>query len=181
MNHIALKQNIQQLPITIGGSPEKAEPQFEVFRNIDGTDVYHVSNCTFFPRIENPELTNRRTQRVGEFYHPYLMFGMPHVGGSVKLHIDTRFEGYYVLWAGTKLDEWACGPSKRFWDVVTWTPRVPGDTIRKASYRLTKALFMAIDYVKDNEWKSDLYQNEDWEQEWSGSTLLIDIMREIRD
>jgi hypothetical protein len=40
---------------------------------------------------------------------------------------------------------------------------------------------MAIDYVKDNEWKSDLYQNEDWEQEWSGSTQLIDIMREIRD
>ena len=182
MNHIALKQNIQHLPMIIGGGNEEEEaPKFEVYRHIDDADVYHVNTSSFFPQIKDESIVNRRSYSIGEIYHPYLMFGMPNIGGTIKLHIDTRFEGYYVLWAGAKLDEWASGPSERFWDVVTWTPKMPKDSIKRASYRLAKALFLQIDGVEDGNWKTDLFQNENWEEEWWGSCMLMDILREIRD
>jgi len=183
MNHIASKQSIQSLPITLNltGEPEVKEPVFKAYRNIDLVDVYHVTNCTFFPEIKDPKRSDRRMYSVGEFFHPSLMIGMPCIGGSVKLHIDTRFEGYYVLWSGTKLDSWAVGPSMRFWDVVTWTPKVSGDNIQKAAYRLAKAMFLQMDFVSPGEWTTDMYQNEDWESEWYGTGYLMDILREIRN
>jgi hypothetical protein len=181
MNHIASKQSIQGLPVTLLGEATPQEPVFQPYRNIDLVDVYHVSNCTFFPEIRDPKRQNSRMYSVGEFYHPFLMIGMPSVGGTVKLHVDTRFDGYYVLWSGTKMESWAFGSAPRYWDVVTWTPKVPGDSISKAAKRLAKALFMEMDSVKAGEWKSDLYHDEEWESEWYGTEYLIDILREIRD
>ncbi len=76
---------------------------------------------------------------------------MPDVGGEVKVYVDTRFKGYYVMAAAVKLDTWINGRSYHALDVVCWTPRYPKDTIAKAGERLFRAFLYQMDDVKEGE------------------------------
>lgn len=40
-------------------------------------------------------------------------------------------------------------------DVIAWTPRVKGETIKRAGYRLVHAFMLEILMVKDGEWQCD--------------------------
>lgn len=186
MNHVALMQSIQGrcLIINTGNSNSEEAPKkpnrFAVYRNIDLVDVYHISNCDFFLEPPPQERLHIRNYTYGEFYHPFLMIGMPSVGGSVKLEIDTRYPGWYIMWAGVKMDSWAVGPSERAWDAVCWTPKVSGDNIKKAGNRLCRALIMKMDGAEEGQLTTKNFLNEEWESEWNAHEHIMEIMRNVR-
>lgn len=187
MNHLALIQSIQGrcMVINTGESHSENKPhnpvRFAAFRNIDRVDVYHICNCDFFLEPPPQERLHIRNYAYGDFYHPFLMIGMPSVGGNVKLQIDTRYPGWYIMWAGVKMDKWAIGPSEPAWDAVCWTPKISGDSIKKAGNRLCRALIMQMDGVNEGEMTTTLYENEEWESDWYGHEHILEIMREVRN
>ncbi len=104
------------------------------------------------------------------------MIGMPDVGGEVKVYVNTRFKGYYVMAAAVKLDTWINGRSHDALDVVCWTPRYPNDTIAKAGERLFRAFLYHMDDVKEGETTSKLYEDILWQEDGrSPSERLIKI------
>lgn len=178
MNYVALRQAIQGKFMIIGQG-ERKPLESKVFRMIDQKPVYHISNSDFDLEDFNEEGTKPRL--FGKFYHPFLIMGMPDIGGDVKVYVDTRFEGYYVMMAAVKLDSWSNGKSHNATDVVCWTPRYPGDTIAKAGERLFRAFLYHMDDVKEGETTSKLYEDILWqEDEWNPSEALIKIFEEVR-
>jgi len=75
-----------------------------------------------------------------EFYH-WGEFMAPFDSAAIGLHkvfVDTRIEGWYLLWIGNLVEEWD-------YKVVAWTPKVNGDSIVKAGYRLFSKVAESID------------------------------------
>ncbi len=106
---------------------------------------------------------------------------MPEIGGEVKVYVDTRFEGHYVMLAAVKLDCWGNGKSHHAKDVVCWTPRYADDTIAKAGDRLFRAFLYHLDDVKEGETTSKLYEDILWQEDgWNLSVSLIKIFEEVR-
>jgi hypothetical protein len=178
MNYLALRQAIQGRFLVIGQDDSEAMGS-NVYRMIDQKPVYHISTSDF--NLEDFDEDATKPRLLGKFYHPYLMIGMPDVGGEVKVYVDTRFEGYYVMMAAVKLDTWINGRSHHALDVVCWTPRYPNDTIAKAGERLFRAFLYHMDDVKEGETTSKLYEDILWQEDgWSPSERLIKIFEEVR-
>lgn len=178
MNYLALRQAIQGRFLIIG-QEERKPLESKVFRMIDQKPVYHISTSDFDLEDFNEAATNPRL--FGKFYHPYLLIGMPEIGGEVKVYVDTRFEGYYVMLAAVKLDSWGNGKSHHAKDVVCWTPRYADDTIAKAGDRLFRAFLYHLDDVKEGETTSKLYEDIAWQdEEWNPSESLTKIFEEVR-
>lgn len=177
MNYLALRQAIQG-QFMIMGSNETEFVENEVFRTIDGVPVYHISSARcmlgdLFTGTAKPKL-------YGTFYHPHLLIGMPSMGGVVKVYIDTRFEGHYVMTAAVKLDTWANGPSKWAIDVVCWTEKHPSDTIAKAGQRLIRSLIYHMDGLEDDKTTTCNFENESWQDEWIPSDSIKEAFIEVR-
>ena len=184
MNFVALRQTIQNRPLIFGGGSEQSEKSLdepEVFRHIDGVPVYHIAKSEFHLPMFEDHRWSIKPHRWGYFYHPYLMIGMPDLGGEVVLHVVTRFPGWYCMTATVKLDVWGNGPSDAAWDVVCWTPKVKGDTIDRAGTRLFKALVYKMDFVEDDAEHSGLFDNEAWQDDWSASDNCMEVFKAIRD
>jgi hypothetical protein len=177
MNYLALRQAIQgQFMIMGGAAPEEIENT--EFRTIDGGPVYHISSARcmlgdLFTGTAKPKL-------YGTFYHPHLLIGMPSMGGDVKVYIDTRFEGHYVMTAAVKLDPWANGPSKWAIDAVCWTEKQPNDTIAKAGHRLIRSLIYHMDGLEDDKTTTSTFENESWQDEWIPSDSIKEAFIEVR-
>ena len=65
----------------------------------------------------------------------------PFSSAAISLHevyIDTRIEGWYLLWIGNMVEEWE-------YKVVAWTPKVNGDSIVKAGYRMFAKVAKTVD------------------------------------
>lgn len=177
MNCIALQQAIQGKMIMIGGDDTEFVEN-EVFRTIDGVPVYHISSAQF--NIDHLFKGGVRPKRFGTFYHPHLLIGMPSMGGDVKVYIDTRFEGHYVMTAAVKLDPWANGPSKWAIDVVCWTEKHPSDTIAKAGHRLIRSLIYHLDALDNDATTTSTFENESWQEEWIPSDSIKEAFIEVR-
>jgi len=184
MNYVALRQTIQNRMLVIGGGPvhaEKSEEEPHPFREIDGVPVYHIAKTEFHLPMFEDHRWSIRPHRWGYFYHPFLMIGMPDLGGDVTLHVVTRFPGWYCMTATVKLDAWGNGASDGALDVVCWTPKVTGDNIERAGARLFKALVYKMDFVEEDEEQSSVYINEAWEDDWNATNNCLEIFREIRN
>jgi hypothetical protein len=76
-----------------------------------------------------------------EYFHKWGEFMAPFSSAIISLHevyIDTRIEGWYLLWIGNMVEDWE-------YKVVAWTPRVNGDSIVKAGYRMFTKVAKTID------------------------------------
>lgn len=184
MNYMALRQAIQgkMMIVNLGGNniPLNEENILEnpVSRQIMGHEVYHISKNSF--NLKDTFKGGRFPKKFGSFYHPFLLMGMPDMGGMVKLYVDTRFEGWYVLFASVKLDTWQNGPSETALDYVCWTPRKKGDTISKAGQRLIRSLIHEMDGLEEDETTTTVFAEENWEEEWNPSLNLLDAFKEVR-
>ncbi len=179
MNYLALRQTIQGKMIVIGNAPAETEQEEnKVCRIIQGAPVYHISSA--YLNFDRLFMGTTPPKLWASFYHPFLMMGMPDIGGEVKIYIDTRFEGYYVMTAAVKLDAWANGTSKRALDVVCWTPKQPKETIAIAGQRLIRSLIYNMDGLDDNETTNPIFENEDWQDEWNPSTNILGAFIEVR-
>ena len=184
MNYVALRQAIQgkMMIVNLGGNniPHEDEEIVENLnsREILGHEVYHISTAKF--NIDHLFKSARFPKVFGTFYHPYLMMGMPEMGGHVTVYVDNRFEGWYVLIAAVKLDTWQNGPSDRALDVVCWTPKQPKDTIAIAGQRLIRSLIYNMDNLDENETTSTTFSHEDWQSDWNPSSNILDAFIEVR-
>ena len=184
MNYVALRQAIQGKLLMFGGfNNDDDEDEIDNVPFWTSTDkpVYHVTNAKFDLPMFDDSRWDIRPRKWGSFNHPFLMIGMPDAGGDVILHVDTRFEGWYVMTASVKLDPWMCGPSDWAKDVVCWTPKCPGDNLNIAGERMFRALAMRMDCVEEGETKSTLYEDEEWEDNWDCSDSCLKVFREIRN
>ncbi len=160
MMKMAINQNVMGQVFTVGVNPEgkamltptQSDNQ-EPYRIIDGQPVYHVSSNTFHGEI--PCWESNRVHKWGFILHPNLLGSCFPIPATANFYIDPRVPGYYILWTRTVSDDEnaeGMGPSH---DVIAWTPRVKGDTIESAGYRLVHAFMLEILLVKDGEWQSD--------------------------
>jgi len=79
--------------------------------------------------------------------------------------VDTRIDGWYLLWILSRLDTDDFGPSDWIPEIISWTPERKGDSARKAGYRMFWAAALAIDYVeKDEYYNSGDYKDGVWER-----------------
>jgi hypothetical protein len=125
----------------------------EPYRNIDDVPVYHIT-CNK-PWFQDTGFNIRKIHRWGEFYDPTIIPASYEIGGYVKLYVDTRVAGLYLLRTATRVDfDEFPGVS---YDLVAWTPRRGGDSIRTAGFRLVHAALLSVFIVKQGEWKCNDY------------------------
>jgi hypothetical protein len=120
-------------PLTIQDPP---------FRIIDHTPVYHISvnKCPF----EHSEFNSRKVHRWGWYVQPCLILASEDIPGEITLYVDTRVEDHYALWTATRVDPvWGFGSGASY-DLVAWTPKIKGDSIKRAGFRLAHAHFLHV-------------------------------------
>jgi len=179
LNYIAQSQALSGKMMKIGEGMVSSKIGQTPFRILDEWPVYHSSSNEF--DLADMEFKRDKTHIWGKFYHPFLMMGMPDVGGRNKLYVDTRINGWYILWVSTKLDEDDFGPSDWMTSIVAWTPKQKNDSITKAGYRLFWASSLALDYVEKDQLYNDDYDKDGvWKDLWSCSPSCFQVFASIR-
>jgi hypothetical protein len=128
--------------------------QQEPFREIDGASVFHAS-CNE-PPFAPAAFDVRKISRWGRMYHPTVVACSYEIGGEIRLYVDTRVDGFYVLWTATRVEDVSEFGSGAAYDLTAWTPRIPADTIKKAGFRLVHAALLNMLFVDSREWHCDL-------------------------
>jgi hypothetical protein len=122
----------------------------EPYRIIDGHPVYHACKNPLPEGVAPFDV--KRLHLFGEIYHPFVILASECIGGTVKFYIDTRFPGIYLLWTATRVDYEFPGVSR---NLVAWTPKTKGDTIKHAAVRLFHAVFINMVMVDEGKWHCD--------------------------
>ena len=134
MTMIAQGQSIGGKMIVLGQGMQPTKQESSPYKIIENMPVYFSGHNIL--SFEAPQFNTSEIHKWGEFYNPCMMIGMPDIGGRNKIYVDTRIDGWYLLWVYSKLDEWAIGPTCWIPDIIAWTPRFPNDSILKAGFRL---------------------------------------------
>lgn len=121
----------------------------EPYRKIDRVSVYHVARNK--PRFEEKEFDVRKLHRWGYLDHPAIVACSYEIGGDLRFYLDTRIAGFYLLWTATRVDDQFEFPGVSY-DLVAWTPRIKGDAIQRAGFRLVHAAMLEILCVTEGEW-----------------------------
>jgi hypothetical protein len=179
LTKIAQGQSLAGKSLVIGQGLSRRETLNEPYRILDQVPVFYVGANEFdLPLPENPK---GRLHKWGEYYHPYMLVGMPDVGGWNKIYVAGSVEGWYLMFVKTKLDEWAVGPSDWAIDMIAWTPKVKNDSLIKAGYRMFWASALALDNVPTDEYYSDDYDEDGtWLDTWECSTKCKEVFAAIR-
>jgi hypothetical protein len=154
-------------------TPTRRRLNQKPFRVIDSVPVFHAScNEAEFP-VRQFDI--RQVRRWGRMYHPRIVLCSYEIGGDIRFYVDTRVAGFYLLWAATRVlgtDEFGTGAA---YDLVAWTPRIKGDTVKMAGFRLVHAALLDILYVKVADWQGDPVIVEDFH----GTKEVADILGAI--
>lgn len=176
---IAQGQSIGGKVISIGEGMVSLKSENFPYRILDDAPVYYSGNNEF--NMYDISFRRDKTYKWGQFYHPYMMFGSPPIGGINKLYVDTRIDGWYLLWILSRLDPEDFVPADWFPSIVSWTPRQMGDSVRLAGYRLFWAAALAMDDVKSGDYyNDDNYENGLWKDDWVPSPLCFQVFASIR-
>ena len=137
--------------------PNPKEPPFRV---IDDAPVFHAHQNQ--PDFEDDGFDVRKLHRWGRLEHPSVILGSYPIGGDVRFYVDTRLPDLYRLRTATRVD------SDEFpgvsYDLVAWTPRRKGDSVKAAGFRLVHAAMMVMLLVGDDEWHCPaMFDDEEWE------------------
>ena len=172
---------------TFGGGINRPTTVEEPYFYADGIPVYHSSRNQFPAGRREPD-THPRVHNFGYFYDPGFVPGMPSVGGAHGLFVGTHWKGWYTLWLHTKLDSWAFGPTPMQRSLVAWTPKVAGDNVIKAGFRLAWITAMEMSYVKPEQYAVDqlggtIYDSEDstnWVHEADATDRCLAVLGATR-
>lgn len=177
MTRIAQGQAFEGKVLKIGEGMTSIKTDQLPCRELDGGKVYQVSLRLL--GVEVPEFDTRKLHKWGEFYHPYLLIGMPDLGGDNKVYIDTRVEGLYLLWVSTRLDQGLVGPASWIPDLFLWTPKIKNDSVIRAGYRLFRAFLLNMEEVPHGQNDCPDFP-DDWPQDWTCSDRCFQVMAAIR-
>ena len=154
-------------------TPTRSRLNHKPFRVIDSVPVFHAS-CNK-AEFAVPRFDIRQVRRWGRMYHPRIVLCSYDIGGDIRFYVDTRVAGFYLLWAATRVlgtDEFGTGAA---YDLVAWTPRIRGDTVKIAGFRLVHAALLDILYVNAPDWQGDPVLVEDFR----GTKEVTDILGTI--
>ncbi len=182
ITQIAQAQAICCKTLKVGHGFEPFASREAPYRIIDNVPVYHCG-YNLWNLSYNYE-TDRKLTKWGNFYHPYMMMGMPDTGGSNRLYVDNSQKGWYILILISKLDEWSNGKSYPVWSVLSWTPKQKNDSILKAGYRMFYASMLAMEIgdIKNSDDYSSLFDEDgDWVESWDCSTCCFHVFASIRN
>ena len=105
MNYLALNQTILGKTMVVGeGFSKGLESEPKTTRN--GVPIY-INGVNIMPELSQSIVL----WPLGKLYHPYLLTGMPGIGGEVEYLILVT-ENEFSLLATLKLDESQNGPSE---------------------------------------------------------------------
>jgi hypothetical protein len=180
MSYIAQAQSIARKILVMGQGPQPSHELNRAFRQINGVPVFH---CGFnMPDFEIDSDARNKRRPWGNFHHPYMMIGMPEVGGDNKVYVDSSVPGKYLLWIYSKLDEWGNGPGYWAEGLIAWTPRIKGDTLIGAGYRLFWAAVMAMDgVVEEGFYSHDADEEGNWVDSWTCSDRCFQVLAAVRN
>ena len=158
---IAVSQTFGTHQIVIGEDFKPLSKTALPFRTIDNRPVFLRGHNAFNLTLN---FNIRKVYKWGQYYDPYLMDGMPPIGGTIKLYVDTSVDGWYILWTATKLDTWIFDETSMptEYTVMSWTPRENGDSFESAGYRMFSAIVLSLDCVEGDSWYCDWYEDEDY-------------------
>jgi hypothetical protein len=178
MNLVAMAQNVMGFVLLMGKGFVPKDESEDPYRIIDNTPVYH-SAINIFP-FEIPS-SRPNLFKWGSFIHPYMMMGMPDTNGLVKLYVSFYQENY-LLWIYCKLDEEMNGKSDFVSGLIAWTPKVKGDSLQLAGFRLFYALLCQMDFIKDNEdFATSFTTPQDWTEEWEATANCNMVFSALRN
>jgi hypothetical protein len=160
MMKMAINQSLMGQVFIVGQGPDgeailtptRSDEQ-EPYRIINGQPVYHTARNSLHTQI--PLWESNRVHHWGYIDHPNLLGMCYPIPATATFYIDTRVPGYYLLWTRTVSDDEDAIGMHPSHDVIAWTPRVKGDTIESAGYRLVHAFMLEIMMVKVGEWHCD--------------------------
>jgi hypothetical protein len=160
MMKMAITQSIKGQVFIVGSGPNgeatltpTQSDEQEPYRIIDGQPVFHTAKNTFHDPI--PYWESNRVHKWGYIDHPNLLGTCYPIPATATFYVDTRVSGYYILWTRTTSDDENEDGMHPSYDVIAWTPRVRGDTIERAGYRLVHAYMLQILMVDDGKWQCD--------------------------
>ena len=178
MNLVAMAQNVMGYVLIMGKGFAPKEESKDPYRLINNIPVFH-STINIFPIEISSD--SSKLKRWGSFYHPFMMMGMPDVGGYIKLYVSFEND-YYILWIHCKLDEFMNGKSDFVKGLVAWTPKVKGDSLTLAGFRLFYAMLCQMDFIKSDEDHATHYANpENWLEEWEASANCNVVFSALRN
>ena len=124
--------------------------QEQPYREIDGVGVFHCSlnQLPFEPQA----FSSAKLHLWGHLHHPYVVIASYSIGGDIRFYIDTRRKGFYALWTATRVDDVLEFGSGAAYDLVAWTPKALGDTVKTAGFRLVHACLLQMLFVKPPAW-----------------------------
>jgi hypothetical protein len=153
----------------VRGKKTKIEP----CRVIAGKPVYHIAKNEI--PWEGVEFNIRKVQKWGQLFHPCLVPASYEIGGTIKLYTDTRISGQILMWGVTCIEDYGDGFCGREYDLLAWTPKIGKESANSAGERLFHAIFLEIQFVKENEWISDPNLSEVFD----GSPNVMEIVRMV--
>jgi hypothetical protein len=66
--------------------------------------------------------------------------------------------------------------------LIKWTPKVKGDSLQLAGFRLFYALLCQMDFIKDNEdFATSFTKPEDWTDEWEATANCNMVFSALRN
>jgi hypothetical protein len=106
-----------------------------------------------------------------EFFQKWGEFMVPVDSTATSLnevYVDTRIDGWYLLWIGNVVEDLE-------YKVVAWTPKVNGDSVVKAGYRMFTKVAKTIDQFftddnaveKESNYRTQIYSSARCQQVFS--------------
>ncbi|MCE2790111.1 MAG: hypothetical protein LW630_09395 [Saprospiraceae bacterium] len=147
----------------------------------NGIPMYHISVNDVDADYEKSPV--RRLHKWGSYYHPDMLSGMCSVGADCKIYVDSSDEKYYYLHIYSRLDEYIFEDPSFVGSAVAWTPRVKGDSIVRAGFRMFYAAARVIDRLRDNqEFEESDYGHEWWDSHyWACGYRPLAVFASIRE
>lgn len=96
-------------------------------------------------------------------------FMAPFSAATISLHkvyVDTRIDGWYLMWIGNMVEEWE-------YKVVAWTPKVGGDSIVQAGFRMFSTVAQSLETIFENDLAIET------ESDFSGNLFASERCQEV--
>lgn len=179
---IAVAQTFATHQVIIGEGFKSLSKTDLPYKSIDNTPVFLRGHNAFDLELY---FNIRKVYKWGEYYDSCLIAGMPSVGGSIKLYIDTSVDGWYILWSATKLDAWMFDETSipAEYTVLSWTVNKGKgiDSIERAGYRMFSAVTLNHDCVEGESWYCNWYEDDDYRNDNRASQRSEKVFASLRD
>jgi len=179
LTRIAIGQSLAGKAAMLGNGMVPLNQEDKPARIINDAPVFYCGDNPIPFTV--PDFDPSRIYKWGEFYHPYMLIGMPDTGGYNKTYVDTRVKDWYLFWTYTKLDDSDLGPAQWVPELLVWTPKRKGDTIIQAGYRMFMTIVLEMFWADEaGEIDDDFNKDTQWPRRWKSSLRCKQVFSAVK-